>query len=253
MIKRYLNKELLLKISKMKKFISFLILGILLVSIAGVIAVAQGNNSGNASNGQGNQSGNVSQGNKTGGTTVTVNKTRVDKESITFLPWQKRNESECLEGCSCHGAVMSCETETGKVMTIQAGRSGNIIVITIDGTEVETELEVETEANGNNKTKLKTKLSDGSQDEIKIMPDTASERALERLRLKACSEENSCTIELKEVSNKATYEIQAERHFRILAMFQVKAQEKAQVDAETGEVTVVKKPWWAFLATEPQE
>lgn len=219
----------------MKKLISFLILGILLVSIAGVIAVS-------------NQSG---KGNNTG-TTVTVNKTRVDKENLVFTPWQKRNESECLVGCSCQGAVMSCETETGKIMTITAGRSGNTIVITIDGTEVETALEVETETDGNNKTKLKAKLSDGGKDEIKVMPDTASETALERLKLSVCSAENNCVIQLKEVGNKATYEIQIERHFRILALFQAKAQVKAQVDAETGEITV-KKPWWAFLATQPQE
>lgn len=218
----------------MKKLISFLILGILLVNIAGVIAVS-------------NQSG---KGNNTG-TTVAVNKTRVDKENLVFVPWQKRNESECLAGCSCQGAVMSCTTETGKIMTITAGRSGNTIVITVDNTEVETTLEVETE-NQNNKTKLKAKLSDGGKDEIKVMPDTASETALERLKLSVCSAENNCVIQLKEVGNKATYEIQVERHFKLLALFTAKAQVKAQVDAETGEITV-KKPWWAFLATQPQE
>ena len=193
-----------------------------------------------------------------GGTVVTHNKTRIrEKGNMTFIPWQKRNESECLAGCKCVGAVMSCPTETGKTMTIQAGRSGNIIVITIEKTNVSTELELELEnetgEEGENETKLKAKLSDGKTREIKVMPEVASERALERLRLKVCSEENNCTIELKEVSNKATYELQAERHFRILAMFRVKAQVKAQVDAETGDITVVKKPWWAFLASESEE
>jgi len=187
------------------------------------------------------------------GNVVTANKTRISRENLTFTPWQKRNESECLEGCSCHGAVMSCETETGRIITIQAGRSGNIIIITIDGTEVETELEVETETNGNNETKLKAKMSDGTKKEIKVMPDVAAEKALERLKLKVCSEENSCVIHLKEVGNKATYEIQAERHARILGLFQAKMQVKAQVSAENGEVIKIGKPWWAFLATEPEE
>lgn len=180
--------------------------------------------------------------NKTGnGNTVTVNKTRTSRENLTFTPWQKRNESECLEGCSCHGAVMSCETETGKVMTIQAGMSGNIIVITIDGTEVETELEVETETDESNNTKLKAKLSNSNKKEIKIMPDTASERALEKLRLKNCNSENNCTIQLKEVgSNKLAYELQAERHMKVLALFTAKAQVKAQVDAETGKLLWLK-------------
>ena len=55
-----------------------------------------------------------------------------------------------------------------------------------------------TEEQIQNKTRLKMQLSNGRNAEIKIMPDTASERALERLRLKVCSEENNCTIELKE-------------------------------------------------------
>ena len=107
-----------------------------------------------------------------------------------------------------------------------------------------------------NKTKLKIKLSNGKYSEIKIMPDTASERALERLRLKVCSKENNCTIILKETGQdnqtRATYEIQIQRHSRILGIFEKKMQTRTWVDAETGEVKV-HKPWWAFLAAEPEE
>ena len=136
-------------------------------------------------------------------------------------------------------------------------------VITIDGTQVETELEVEAE-NGQgdgvqerNRTRLRVRLENGTKKEIKIMPDTASERALERLRLKNCIEEQGCTIELKEVGSgknkQLAYELQAERHARILGLFQAKMQVKAQVSAENGEVIRIGKPWWAFLATEPEE
>jgi len=108
-----------------------------------------------------------------------------------------------------------------------------------------------------NKTKLKVQLSNGKNSEIKIMPDTASETALARLKLKVCSEENGCTIELKEVGQgnetKAAYEVQVQRHFKLLGMFKTKAQVKAQVDAENGEVIQVNKPWWAFLASESEE
>lgn len=213
-------------------------------------------------NGQGN-------GNQTQNQTQEQNRTqnKTEKANLTFVPWQKRNESECLEGCKCVGAVMSCPTADGKIMTIQAGRSGNIITITIvkngnesADTELEIETENETELEGNqtrNRTRLRAKLSDGSKKEVKIMPDTASERALERLRLKVCNESNNCTIVLKEVpvgSNKTVaYELQVQRHMRILALFRAKAQVKAQVSAENGEIIGVKKPWWAFLATEPEE
>jgi len=116
------------------------------------------------------------------------------------------------------------------------------------------ELEEETEGN---KTKLKIKLSNGRDVEVKIMPDRASERALERLRLKVCSEENNCSIELKEVGKgnqtRAAYEVQIERHARILGIFRAKLRNRVQVDAENGEIIRVKKPWWAFLALEPEE
>ncbi len=116
------------------------------------------------------------------------------------------------------------------------------------------ELEEETE---NNKTKLSVKLSNGRKAEIKIMPDVASERVLERLRLKFCSAENNCSIELKEVGSgnktQLAYELQVERHSKLLWIFRKKMQVKAQINAETGDIIRIKKPWWAFLASEPKE
>ena len=106
-----------------------------------------------------------------------------------------------------------------------------------------------------NKTKLETKLSNGRNAEIKIMPDTASETALQRLRLKNCDED--CTIELKEVGSgnqvKAAYEVKTQRQSKVFGLFRARMNVQAQIDAETGEVIRVNKPWWAFLATEPAE
>jgi hypothetical protein len=106
-------------------------------------------------------------------------------------------------------------------------------------------------------TKLSVQMSNGKNAEVKVMPDTASETALERLRLKTCSEENNCSIELKEVGKneemKLAYELKTERNSRVFGMFKTKMNVRAQVDAETGELLKVKKPWWAFLASEPAE
>jgi len=108
-----------------------------------------------------------------------------------------------------------------------------------------------------NKTKLKISLSNGRNAEIKIMPDVASETALSRLRLKTCSEENECQIELKEVGKgnqtRVAYEIKTQRQSKFLGLFKTRMKVQAQVDAETGEVIQTKKPWWAFLASEPVE
>lgn len=108
-----------------------------------------------------------------------------------------------------------------------------------------------------NKTKLKVQLSNGKNAEIKVMPDVASERALERLRLKVCSEENNCSLELKEVGKgdqtQLAYELQTKRQAKFLGLFGTKMEVKAQVNAENGEVINIDKPWWAFLASEPAE
>lgn len=103
-------------------------------------------------------------------------------------------------------------------------------------------------------TKFKVKLSNGRDAEIKIMPNTASETALARLRLNVCSEENNCTIVLKETGRgddvRVSYEMKAEKKMKVLGLFRAKANVVANVDAETGEVISVKRPWWAFLATD---
>ncbi len=108
-----------------------------------------------------------------------------------------------------------------------------------------------------NKTKLKVKLNNGRNAEVKVMPNVASEKALERLRLKNCVETEGCMIELKEVgsgeNSRLAYEVERERDSRVFGLFKARMKVRAQVDAESGEVIKVGKPWWAFLASEPKE
>lgn len=237
---------------KNKSLVFLIALSLALLLVVGVYA-SENHSNNNTGNGNGHN-GTIEPGNHSDDNETDGNKTH------TFLPWQKRNESECPEGCECHGAVVSCKTETGKIMTITAGNSGNVINIVVDKTEVNTTLEIEQELNNEtNTSRFHVKKSNGKKSEIKIMPDVAAERALERLRLKVCNETNNCTIVLKEVGNDKNitdnetidYEIQVERHARILGLFQAKAQERAEVNAENGEVKV-HEPWWMFLAVKEE-
>jgi len=145
--------------------------------------------------------------------------------------------------------------EGGQQMMIQQ-QANNQIQLRVNNLSADCGLNL-TQTQTQNETKLETKLSNGRNAEIKIMPDTASETALARLRLKVCSEENECQIELKEVGQgeqvKAAYEMNIQRQSKFLGLFQTRMQVQAQVDAETGEIVRVKKPWWAFLASEPVE
>ncbi len=245
---------------KLKKEMVLISVILALVLVMGLVYASQNqSNNSQGNNGNSNYSGNNSQGNNSGNNTL-QNRTREQnrtRTNNTFLPWQQRTEEECPETCSCHGAVVSCETESGKTMTITAGNSGNVITMEVNKMQANTKLELQQD--GNNETNMNqfhVKLSNGRLSEIKIMPDVAAERALERLRLKVCNETNNCTLELKEVGNqnqeKLAYELQIQRHTRVLGIFQAKVQVRAEIDAENGEVKT-HKPWWMFLATQPEE
>ena len=87
-------------------------------------------------------------------------------------------------------------------------------------------------------------LSNGRNAEIKIMPETASQKAIERLG------ELGFNIVLKEVGNdRVAYEFSAEKEGKMFGLFKVKGKVAVEVDAETGEVIKVRRPWWAFMAS----
>jgi len=119
--------------------------------------------------------------------------------------------------------------------------------------QVRTQLRIDTETDDLGRTRLMVNFSNGKNAEIKIMPDTASQTALERLRLRNCSLNENCTIQLKEVGNgnqtKVVYDMQAQKETKILGLFKARMNLETQVDAETGSVITTKKPWWSFLSS----
>jgi hypothetical protein len=102
-------------------------------------------------------------------------------------------------------------------------------------------------------------LSNGRNAIVRIMPNKASEIALAKLNMTMCNETNNCIIILKEVgagnNTNITYEIQVEKKARLLYLFAVKEKVRAEVNAETGEISdeSIKRPWWAFMAKEEDE
>ncbi|MDO8668668.1 MAG: hypothetical protein Q7K65_00030 [Candidatus Buchananbacteria bacterium] len=77
--------------------------------------------------------------------------------------------------------------------------------------------------------------------EIKIMPDTASEKAIATLELK-----KDIVIELKD-TGKPVYEISGKKEVKILYLFKAEMTIKTEVNTETGDLENIKKPWWSFL------
>ncbi len=116
--------------------------------------------------------------------------------------------------------------------------------------EAEDEINLEEDTNGT-EYRLRAKLKNGNFTDIKIMPDQASEIALERLKALNFS------IQLRERLHnnipQVVYNIDANKSGRFLGVFKIIMKTNAQVDPETGEVLSVNAPWWAFLASQQDE
>jgi hypothetical protein len=144
----------------------------------------------------------------------------------------------------------------GKTFKIQEGEFGNQ-ELESNGVKAQVQMDLTNKGEENGPVMMEASLSNGKNAEVKVMPDTASEKALERLKLKNCVEEQGCLLELREVrdkeDSKVVYQLKAQKESKVLGLFKKKMPVQAQVDAETGEVIQVKKPWWAFLASESQE
>jgi hypothetical protein len=87
-------------------------------------------------------------------------------------------------------------------------------------------------------------LSNGRKSEIKIMPETASTTAIDKLG------NLNFTIQIKEVGKgdgvRVVYELSGKKQGKFLGIFKTMAKVSAQVDTETGKVKVIK-PWWVFF------
>jgi putative hemolysin len=172
-----------------------------------------------------------------------ANATRADIMDMVVSRMQERlADRDCKDGCS-----IDVGDKNVNIKDLSAGRR-EIIANKINA---KTGMNLTAEEINSNVV-LKAYLSNGKWAVIKTMPDSASEVAQERLQIK-CAERN-CTLELKEVAvngkPKIAYDVSTKRDSKLFGLFKKNMPVVAQVDADSGEVTSVKRPWWAFLAKE---
>ncbi|UCD03946.1 MAG: hypothetical protein JSW73_05410 [Candidatus Woesearchaeota archaeon] len=213
----------------MKKIFLFLFVSLMAISLA----LAQGSDtagSGEAQSGQGTVSGTQ---------TNTDTQTQNQGEEPQIQTQARVRSGDYI---NAEGEQMQIQTQNGVRLRVGNAEANCSLELMQEQSEVQ------------NRIRLMTQLSNGRNAEIKVMPNVASEKAIERLRLKACNSENNCAIELKEVGSgqqvKAAYEVKAQKEAKILGLFKIRMRVQGQIDAENGEVIQIKKPWWSFLATE---
>jgi len=163
---------------------------------------------------------------------------------VTTCPAEKQVET-CPEGCTCSGDTVTCQTtETRPVEAKIETVSG---VETISISKIEDKLSITTkEASAITtekliieKSKLYLKTSAGNK-EVKILPEEASSKATEISKISE--------IELIEESQKPVYSVKGTKQARILFIFPVEMEIGTKVNAETGNIISISKPWWSFLA-----
>jgi len=241
----------------MKKVMPILFLAILAVAMISIVLVlAQGNGSngnnetgnGNANNETDNDDNETDDGddNETevedeDGNTIKIKRS----ERIQNYLQGRYNSTECPSDCRCQGSTIKCELEDGgREMTIIAGSSGNIIV-QVKGINVSTQVTLyhhdgRVFANFSNET-----TGENETQEI-VLPDRIKEKIKEKVKARVRNE----SLELK---RNGEYEYNAGKESRFLGLFKIRERIMAQIDAGTGEVRVLRAPWWGFLANDIED
>ena len=128
----------------------------------------------------------------------------------------------------------------------KSGISTNETTIVNGDIKIDTNLSVEVEEGH-----IILTESNGTKDEIKIMPSLALAISLERLDLKTCSQSNECTIMLKEVETenqtKLVYELEAQKDVKVLGIFNTKTNVQIDIDAQTNETIRANVPWAVYF------
>lgn len=148
----------------------------------------------------------------------------------------------CPDNCTCTSSVTKCWLANGtREMTVLAGKSGNII-IQIKGINATTNVTLYKSDDG----KLYAVMKNNETKRIRYMPDQVRERIIERFETRF--ENENITLD-----ENGTYNYDAEKNATLLFFFHIRENVKVNVDSETGEVTNIRSPWWAFMAKDENQ
>lgn len=147
----------------------------------------------------------------------------------------------CPSACTCTGSTVKCILANGRILTIFAGNSGNVI-IQVQGENMTTNATLY-----NSDGKLYGVFKNNKTREIKALPEHVKEKIKEKLERQFENENVS-------LDDNGTYQYQADRKARLFAFIPVTVMVKAEIDPETGEIIKISKaPWWFFLAKDESQ
>ncbi|MBU1203727.1 MAG: PepSY domain-containing protein, partial [Nanoarchaeota archaeon] len=172
-----------------------------------------------------------------------------DSKGCPIYECPSQPEPICPENCICKGKIITCPTTQEDSIEVEISTSEGSSSIFIEKIAEDTILIKEGSTSVKTSKKLlieeKKLLMETSQGnkEVKIMPSTASETAINQLKLK------NYEIELKDVG-RPVYEITGKKDVKVIGFINAEMAIKSQINAETGAIEKTEKPWWSFLAKE---
>jgi hypothetical protein len=216
----------------MKKVLSFLVIGLFLISL--VIAVSI--------NGSIDSSVNANSDNKMNGK-IQAEEEKVQAGNIIAERNRIRaniQADECPENCTCSGSITTCQINGGREMTIRAGNSGNTIV-QVRGANMSTNVTLY-----KSEEKVYGVFKNNQTKRIGVLPDEVKDKVRERIRARL--ENHNITLD-----EEGVYQIQARKQARLFFVVPVKEKVKIQMNSETGEIIRTKTSWWGFMARDVKD
>jgi len=143
--------------------------------------------------------------------------------------------------CSCSEGIVSCpfiiEREEEAISISIEGSTDNGTVLNTKSSKVKTSEKLIVQ-----NSKLYMEINKEKKSEIKVLPEEASSKAVE-----ATGAEQTNEMELKQEQEKPVYSVRVTKRVRLFSFIPLAMNIETKVDAETGDVFSIKKPWWSFF------
>jgi len=158
---------------------------------------------------------------------------------------REESPKTCPIGCTCSGNATTCPTSELKPIEAKISTESGAKTIFIE--KITNGISLKSEkataiTTGNliiEQGALSFKTSVGNK-EIKVLPEEASSKVTNTTKVGA--------IELKEESQQPIYAVKGKTRAKLLFVIPISMPTETKVNAESGRIISVSKPWWSFLA-----
>ncbi len=134
-----------------------------------------------------------------------------------------------------------------------SSNNGNYVASGIIRVNSNVNLTTNLDVNLNGNGKIVVMHRNGENETMEVTPNEAIVKVTSELHT-SCQED--CSVELKSNNREETelvYEVESEKRVTVLGFMKSDMNIEAEVDARTGQIVDVDRPWWAFTVTSEED